>query len=38
MKEIFESSTKEEYEEFKKTLGQTKKSSSFDEFITDIRN
>jgi len=34
MKETFESSTKEEYERFKKTLEQTKKSSCFEDFMT----
>ena len=38
IKETFETSTQEEYEKFKQTLGQNKKSNSFEDFMADIRN
>jgi len=38
MKETIESSTKEELEAFKKTLGVTKKSNCFKDFVSDLRN
>ena len=38
MKETYQTSTKKEFEEFKKTLGQTKKSNCFKDFVSDLRN
>jgi len=38
MKEVYQSSNKEEFESFRKKLGQTKKSNCFKDFLSDIRN
>ncbi len=39
MREIFESSTKEELEAFKKTLGEaTTKSNCFKDFVAELRD
>lgn len=38
MKYILESSTKEEYNNFKKTLGKTDKSECFNDFLSALHN